>query len=127
MSAGTRPPHGSRAHHLPDTNAESDGGLCDASTVDSGRAGDGVRDGGSGRGRCAPGAARAFDLRVPWLSGWRPWALGIGLAATLAVLFVADYRQGRLLYASGASYHAYLEFPVLLALLFGATRRRPPE
>ena len=77
--------------------------------------------------RCAPDAARAFDLRIPWLSGWRPWALGIGLAAALAVLFVADYRQGRLLYASFASYHAYLEFPVLLALLSGATRRRPPE
>jgi len=72
--------------------------------------------------RCAPDTARAFDLRIPWLSGWRPWALGIGLAALLAVLFVADYRQGRLLYASFASYHAYLEFPVLLALLFGTPR-----
>jgi hypothetical protein len=73
--------------------------------------------------RCAPAAARAFDLRVPWLSGWRPWALGIGVAVLLAVLFVADYRQGRLLYASFASYHAYLEFPVLLALLFGGAAR----
>jgi hypothetical protein len=40
----------------------------------------------------------------------------------LAVLFVSDYAQGRTLYAAFASYHAYLEFPVLLALLFG---RRP--
>src|SRR5213592_3227000 len=68
MNAGTRPPHGSRAHHLPDTNAESDGGLCDASTVDSGRAGDGVRDGGSGRGRLRdagrPAAWRAAGLQL---------------------------------------------------------------
>ncbi|OLB78398.1 MAG: hypothetical protein AUI14_13325 [Actinobacteria bacterium 13_2_20CM_2_71_6] len=70
--------------------------------------------------RYAPEAARAFDARVRWLAGWRPWALGIGFAVLLAILFVADYRQGRLLYASFASYHAYLEFPVLLALLFGA-------
>ncbi len=76
--------------------------------------------------RCAPDAARAFDLRVPWLSGWRPWALGAGLAALLAVAFVADYAQGRLLYSSFASYHAYLEFPVLLAVLF-ATRTPRPE
>jgi hypothetical protein len=74
--------------------------------------------------RCAPDAARAFDLRVPWLSGWRPWALGAGLAALLAMLFVADYQQGRLLYASFASYHAYLEFPVLLAVLFAGGRAR---
>jgi hypothetical protein len=77
--------------------------------------------------RHAPDAARAFDARIPWLAGWRSWAVGIGVAALLAVLFVADYRQGRLLYASFASYHAYLEFPVLLALLFGtATRTRLP-
>jgi hypothetical protein len=54
------------------------------------------------------------------------WVLGTGVAALLAVLFVADYRQGRLLYASFASYHAYLEFPVLLALLFGGATRTPP-
>jgi hypothetical protein len=77
--------------------------------------------------RCAPAAARAFDLRIPWLSGWRPWALGTGLAALLSVLFVVDYRQGRLLYASFASYHAYLEFPVLLALLFGGATRTPRQ
>jgi hypothetical protein len=69
--------------------------------------------------RFAPDAACGFELRVPWLRGWRPWALGIGVAMALAVLFVVDYAQGRLLYSSFASYHAYLEFPVLLAVLFG--------
>jgi hypothetical protein len=36
----------------------------------------------------------------------------------LGVVFALDYFQGRTLYAAGASYHAYLEFPVLLALIF---------
>jgi hypothetical protein len=70
--------------------------------------------------RFAPDAARSFDQRVPWLRGWRPWALGLGCAAALALIFVADYARGRLLYSSFASYHAYLEFPVLLAVIFGA-------
>ncbi len=69
--------------------------------------------------RFAPDAARDFDLRLPWLRGWRPWALGIGVAAALSLIFVADYAHGKLLYSSFASYHAYLEFPVLLAVIFG--------
>ncbi|GAA1621239.1 hypothetical protein ACFQY4_24330 [Catellatospora bangladeshensis] len=72
--------------------------------------------------RYAPDAAAAFEQRVPWLSGWRPWALGAGAALVLGVLFLADYGQGRTLYQAFASYHAYLEFPVLLALLFGVRR-----
>ena len=69
--------------------------------------------------RVAPDAARAFDLRVPWLRGWRPWALGGAVALALVGIFLADYAQGRLLYSSFAAYHAYLEFPVLLAVVFG--------
>jgi hypothetical protein len=69
--------------------------------------------------RAAPDAARGFGLRVPWLRGWRPWALGLAVAAALSLIFVADYHQGKLLYSSFASYHAYLEFPVLLAIVFG--------
>jgi hypothetical protein len=68
--------------------------------------------------RAAPDATAAFEARVPWLAGWRAWALGAGAAVLLALLFVAEFRQGRLLYSAFASYHAYLEFPVLLALLF---------
>ena len=45
--------------------------------------------------------------------GWSAWAAG----AFLAVLFLSDYFQGRALYGALATYHAYLEFPVLLALL----------
>ena len=33
------------------------------------------------------------------------------------MLFVSDYFEGRALYGALATYHAYLEFPVLLALL----------
>lgn len=70
--------------------------------------------------RYAPDAAAAFEARVPWLRGWWAWALGVGAAAVLGVLFGIDYAQGRSLYQAFASYHAYLEFPVLLALLFGS-------
>jgi hypothetical protein len=72
--------------------------------------------------RFAPDATAAFETRVPWLRGRRAWLLGGTVAAVLAVLFVSDYAQGRSLYAAFASYHAYLEFPVLLALLFGRGR-----
>lgn len=76
--------------------------------------------------RFAPDAAASFERRLPWLRGWRPWALGLGLAAALGVVFAIGYAQGHLLYASFASYHAYLEFPVLLAILF-AGPAGPPD
>ena len=69
--------------------------------------------------RFAPDAAARFDQRVPALKGRRAWLLGIGLAAVFGVLFALDYAQGKALYAAVASYHAYLEFPVLLALILG--------
>ena len=69
--------------------------------------------------RYAPDAARAFEARAAWLTGRRAWALGAGLGAALAVLFVIDYASGKAVYAAFASYHAYLEFPVLIALLLG--------
>lgn len=74
--------------------------------------------------RFAPDAAAAFDSRVPWLRGWRAWALGIGCGLLLAALFLTDYFQGRALYGALATYHAYLEFPVLLALLMAPVRVR---
>lgn len=70
--------------------------------------------------RFAPEAAAAFERRMPWLRGWRAWALGLGGGAVLAVLFWSDYYQGKAFYGALASYHAYLEFPVLLALITGA-------
>ncbi|MEW1911798.1 hypothetical protein AB0442_25710 [Kitasatospora sp. NPDC085895] len=67
--------------------------------------------------RHAPDAAVAFERRVPLLRGGRAWLLGAGAGAALAVLFATDWAQGKTLYAAVASYHAYLEFPVLLLLV----------
>ncbi|WP_063752531.1 hypothetical protein [Streptomyces sp. NRRL S-350] len=75
--------------------------------------------------RYAPEAAERFDARVPALRGVRAWALGAGAGALLALLFAVDYLQGRSLYAALASYHAYLEFPVLLMLVLGPGAGRP--
>jgi hypothetical protein len=72
--------------------------------------------------RYAPDATAAFERRVPALTGRRVWALGIAGGALLAVLFGLDYASGRSVYSALATYHAYLEFPVLLALIVG----RPP-
>ncbi len=69
--------------------------------------------------RFAPDASARFDQRMPALKGGRAWLLGIGLAAVFGLLFALDYANGKALYAAVASYHAYLEFPVLLALILG--------
>lgn len=69
--------------------------------------------------RYAPEAAERFEARVPALRGGRAWGLGAAVGALLAVLFAVDYAQGRSVYAALASYHAYLEFPVLLVLVLG--------
>lgn len=73
--------------------------------------------------RYAPDATAAFERRVPVLNARRAWALGLGAGAALAALFVSDYDQGTSLYAALASYHAYLEFPVLLMLVLGTGPR----
>lgn len=64
---------------------------------------------------------------VPALRGARPWLLGLALAALLGLVFVHDWFEGRSLYSVLAGYHAYLELPVLVALLMTArvSRRRP--
>jgi hypothetical protein len=72
--------------------------------------------------RYAPDAVAAFDARVPWLRGGRAWWFGLIAGGLLAVIFLSDYFQGRALYGALASYHAYLEFPVLLALLLAGGR-----
>jgi hypothetical protein len=76
--------------------------------------------------RYAPEAAARFDARVPMLRGRRAWLLGGALALFLGVVFVLDYAQGRTLYAAGAAYHAYLEFPVLLALVLAYSQGERP-
>jgi len=72
--------------------------------------------------RFAPDAAARFDARVPVLRGGRAWLLGGGLAAVLGLMFALDYANGKTLYAAAATYHAYLEFPVLLALILASHR-----
>lgn len=69
--------------------------------------------------RYAPDAAQAFDARVPWLRGTRAWALGVAGGLGLLALFLHDWAVGKSVYVTVASYHAYLEFPVLIALLLG--------
>ncbi len=77
--------------------------------------------------RVAPDASAAFETRVPWATGPRLWAAGFVAAALFAVLFAVDFAQGKALYAALASYHAYLELPVLLALLVGARSLSAPS
>lgn len=72
-----------------------------------------------------PHETQAFAERVPALRGWRTWLLGLGLAGLLGLVFASDYLQGRSLYGTIASYHAYLEYPVLLGVVFGAGASRP--
>ncbi len=69
--------------------------------------------------RYAPDAARAFETRAPWLTGPRAWLLGAGVGLALVVVFATDYASGKAVYSAFASYHAYLEFPVILAMLLG--------
>jgi hypothetical protein len=58
-----------------------------------------------------------------WLHGWRLAVVVAGLTATVIGLALVEYRQGRTFYTALGAYHAYLEFPVLVALLAGARPR----
>lgn len=73
--------------------------------------------------RYAPHATEGFEDRFRPLRGYRVWVLGGAGTALLAILFASDYATGKALYAAVASYHAYLEFPVLLGLLLGMGSR----
>jgi hypothetical protein len=70
--------------------------------------------------RHAPSAVTQFERRAPLgpvVRGRRFVLVAAIGAAFFGVLFVSDYATGRGLYGAVASYHAYLEFPVLLALV----------
>ncbi len=67
--------------------------------------------------RAAPEATAVFEARWPVASSRLVWAVAIALAAALGALLLADYGQGRTVYSGLATYHAYLEFPVVLVLL----------
>jgi hypothetical protein len=69
--------------------------------------------------RYAPAVTAEFERRLPELTPRRTWSIGSGLAALLAGLFVLDYAEGRAVYTTLASYHAFLELPVLIAVLAG--------
>ena len=67
--------------------------------------------------RAAPEATAAFEARWPVASSRRVWGVGVALAVALGALLLTDYGQGRTVYSGLATYHAYLEFPVILVLL----------
>lgn len=71
--------------------------------------------------RYTPNATATFEQRVPGLRGRRFWAVTLAACAAFAVLFLADYAEGRTAYAALASYHAYLELPILIGVAFAAT------
>ena len=79
--------------------------------------------------RCTPRATATFEARVPVLRGRRFWWVAGAGAGAFAVLFLVDYAEGRSAYAALASYHAYLELPILIGVALAATaggRDRPP-
>ncbi|MDO5675875.1 MAG: hypothetical protein Q4G35_00030 [Propionibacteriaceae bacterium] len=65
---------------------------------------------------------RQFDLAVPALRGWRAPALAVVAGAILLAIFFTSYAAGRTIYSILASYHVYVEFPLLLLLAAGASR-----
>ena len=71
---------------------------------------------------------RCRSIRRPGAMAQRSTRLAAGRRrrrAFLAVLFLSDYFAGRALYGALATYHAYLEFPVLLALVMSPLTVRP--
>ncbi|RMI32705.1 hypothetical protein [Nocardia stercoris] len=72
--------------------------------------------------RYGPAATAAFEARLPDLRGIRGWAVGFAAATAVGALFAADYAAGKSLYSCVATYHVYLEFPVVLLLILGSER-----
>jgi hypothetical protein len=72
--------------------------------------------------RHAPETTAAFAATPPgrWLRGGRFFAVVIGLTAVVIAVAASDYGDGRTLYGAFGAYHAYLEYPVLVALAASA-------
>lgn len=69
--------------------------------------------------RHAPEASAQFQARVPGFTNRTVLMFGVIGGALLALVFATDYASGKTVYSSVATFHAYLEFPVLLALILG--------
>jgi hypothetical protein len=68
--------------------------------------------------RADRGATRVFEATPVGavLRSWRLPSMLLAVSALLGLVAWLDYRSGRGLYTSIAAYHAYLEYPVLIAL-----------
>lgn len=67
----------------------------------------------------APEAAAAFGRAIPLLRGWRFGLATVLLSAAVLGAFASSYALGRQSYSLVATYHVYLEFPVLVFMLVG--------
>lgn len=68
-------------------------------------------------------ATVAFGRVLPLLRGWRLPLLGVVAGGLVAATFWSSYALGRQIYSLVATYHVYVEFPVLIFLLLGLQGR----
>lgn len=69
-------------------------------------------------------AVARFEARWPSLTNRRVVVAAVAVALVFAVVFWADCAQGRAWYAVLATFHAYLEFPILLAMFVGVAHQK---
>ena len=76
--------------------------------------------------RFAPEVTRSFEATAAgrWLRGWRLALVALAGTALVAGVGLYDYGQGRTVYTAFGAYHAYLEYPVLAAMLSVWVTRR---
>ena len=67
-------------------------------------------------------ATRTFEADHPGLRGWRFWVLIAASEGVVGALLLTQWAQGKALYGALATYHVYLEFPLLVGLWLGASR-----
>lgn len=71
----------------------------------------------------APAATARFEARFPSLAGTRIWWLSASAGFVLLIIYLMDYRSARLGYSLLATYHVYLELPLVVLLLLSGVRR----